>query len=179
MASNTAQLEASGSRLPDLSSEQKQVTPFLRHLYISSCVLNCSYMGIAVQFSLRGEVNSVNKEFAMELVVATLRKNYCTWVPAFLYRRESKWNWHYDSFTVFTLHHKPFFLHRTRIIEISISSSLEPLDLPCLCPQISFSHLIIQGLAWHGVETLLHTPSNTKNLFAENKCLLLPFLKFL
>lgn len=144
-----------------------------------SCVLNCSYMGIAVQLSLRGEVNSVNKEFAMELVVATLRKNYCTWVPAFLYRRESKWNWHYDSFTVFTLHHKPFFLHRTRIIEISISSPLKPLDLPCLCPQISFSHLIIQCLAWHGVETLLHTPSNTKNLFAENKCLLLPFLKFL
>lgn len=74
MASNTAQLEASGSRLPDLSSEQKQVKPFLRHLYISSCVLNCSYMGIAVQFSLRGEVNSVNKEFAMELVVATLKE---------------------------------------------------------------------------------------------------------
>lgn len=61
---------------------------------------------------------------------------------------------------------------------ISISSVLQPLDLLCLSHPIRLSPLIIQCLAWHGVKTMLHTPINTKNLFEENKCLLLPFLKF-
>lgn len=62
--------------------------------------------------------------------------------------------------------------------DISISSSLKPLDLPRHSPQISFSPLIILCLAWRTVKTMLHTPINTKNLFGENKCLLPPFLKF-
>lgn len=56
-------------QLPDLSSEQKQVKPSLCHLLPCSSVLNCSYVDIAVLLCHRGEVNSVNKEFAMELVV--------------------------------------------------------------------------------------------------------------
>lgn len=56
MASNTAQLEASGSPLADPSSEEGRVRPFLWHLYSILRVLNCSYIFITVQLSLIGEV---------------------------------------------------------------------------------------------------------------------------
>lgn len=52
---------------PDLSSEQKQVRP----LNTSSSELNSSYMDIVGLLSHRGEVNGVNKEFAMALACAT------------------------------------------------------------------------------------------------------------
>lgn len=45
---------------------------------------------------------------------------------------------------------------------VAISTPLRPLDLPGLSPQISFSPLIIQCLAGHRVETMLHTLINTK-----------------
>ena len=58
---------------------------------------------------------------------------------------------------------------------ISISSSPEPLELPSLSPQISFSPLIIQCLAWHGVKTVLHTPINTKTCLRETNAFCSPF----
>lgn len=61
----------------------------------------------------------------------------------------------------------------------SISTSLThpppPLVLACLSPQISFSPLIIQCLAWHGVETILHTPINTKTCLRKTNAFCFPF----
>lgn len=50
MASHTAQLQASGSRLPDLSSEQKQVKPFFvapLHLLKCAKLQFYGYCGVA------------------------------------------------------------------------------------------------------------------------------------
>lgn len=59
MASNTAQLEASGSPLADPSSEERQVRPFLWHLYSILRALNCGHIFITGQLCLRGEVKRI------------------------------------------------------------------------------------------------------------------------
>lgn len=106
MASNTAQLEASGSPLADPSSEEGRVRPFLWHLYSILRVLNWSCTFITVQLSLRDEVkrfcneqricNRISSDYVkIEFIVPGYQ-------AASLNRGDSRWDETDMSFTVFT-----------------------------------------------------------------------------
>lgn len=154
MASNTAQLEASGSPLADPSSEEGRARPFLWHLYsaFTSAELQLYlHHGRSSVSEARSRDFAMNRAFAIELAVAALRSK---WLYLGTRRRpltegtagEMKQTWALQS------------LHAT---EISLSGRRKPQDLPFPSPQISFSHLITRRPTWHGVKTLSRTPSNT------------------